>query len=1083
MERKNSTLVDLALVLSILLAGCTYVFVSGVRAQLWQSSVETVMESTGQGASAMRMQFRKEFDMLSWLTGSIGNIPLTDLEDFKRGLARRTKFGSATVIYSSGGEVLSPDDERDAAVAEGLSDASGPFGIIDPHISSVSGENVFNVYARAALMNGDFCYVVKEYSVDEMAEQFSLSFFNDGGFSYVVDADGKVLLRSSHINSNKTIQNLFDILKADENDPAVIASFEESIRGARTGWARFRLGGENMLLCYTPLGVYSDWYQISIIPTRILTAQGSLIILKAALLLAAVLISIFAVAAIYLRNMRRSAKQLESQASFIEHLYESIPVGIAVISAEEPYRFIELNRVGHGMFGSAEGDFKASLELRGVVHPEDAEAALTAFSRALSGGRQAFICRLHRGDGGYFWSSCILERVEDVDGKSALIATFNDITGEKLARDERERENIMERSSLISAVSIAYPVIISLNLSRDELSFIYRSDDFGLALSGERSYSGLFELFARALQPDHREAFGERFRIDRLREQLGEGCGEIFTELLCALKDGEYHWLSMQVIGVENPFSDDDTAILLLRCIDEQKREEERGRMALTEALEAAREASQAKSRFLSSMSHDIRTPMNAIIGMTEIAERNIEDGERVKDSLRKINAAGAHLLNLINDVLDMSKIESGKLALRKERFNVAELFSDLLDIMAPQAESGGLTFDARLAPLNDEEAIGDPLRLRQAMLNVISNAVKYTPPGGKISIGLQQEESARAGYGRYLFRCEDTGNGMDEELLGRLFQWFERGSDARTSQIAGTGLGMAITKNIVDMMDGAITVKSRPGEGSAFGVTVCMELPEDSEPDSRWSGMSVLVAGAEGFDAEAAAQLLKWAGCRCCEAPSAEAALRLLAEGGKYGLIVAGVDGSDMIPRLRAAAGDTPIIAVHAYGETDEQYDGMTAVLSSPLYLAAMRRALDSLLPEASVSQEGGGFKGKRLLLAEDNELNMEIARELLGIYGVVTDEARNGEEALRMVAESAPGYYSLVFMDIQMPLMDGYEATRRIRLLEGRPDAASLPIVAMTANAFVEDVEAALKAGMNGHIAKPVNLAELYETLKRWL
>ncbi|MCD7952787.1 MAG: response regulator [Synergistaceae bacterium] len=566
----------------------------------------------------------------------------------------------------------------------------------------------------------------------------------------------------------------------------------------------------------------------------------------------------------------------------------------------------------------------------------------------------------------------------------------------------------------------------------------------------------------------------------------------MFIEALFMLDDGAYHWLSILVIRVENPFSNECLAIMLARGVYRQKQDEERSRLALQTALAAAEEANRAKSQFLSSMSHDIRTPMNAIIGMTAIAEAHLDDRERVRDSLRKIELAGSHLLSLINDVLDMSKIKSGKLTLRDDPFNIAELFSNVAEIAAPQADRYGLSFKVRLLPLKNEEVRGDPLRLRQALLNVVSNAVKYTHAGGRIDLELCQERSLRDGWGCYLFRCADTGVGMDDDTLSRLFLRFERGSDIGTSKITGTGLGMAITKNIVDMMGCTIEVHSAPGEVSEFNVRIYLRLPEKegTELYSWWRGKRALIIEASEFDSEAAAVLLKGTGCETESVHSTEEAVKRLASREEFSFVITGGREDEDVLSSAMRAGDAAPVIVVCSRSADEDRTTLrngraAAFVTEPLYLSKLRRALEELNQETASSalDEGEMFCSRNLLLVEDNELNLEIARELLSMTGVKIEEARNGEEALRKVAAAAPYYYSLVLMDIQMPVMNGYEAAKRIRGMEARPDLARLPIIAMTANAFAEDVEDAFRAGMNGHISKPIDVQTLYDTLKKWL
>lgn len=533
--------------------------------------------------------------------------------------------------------------------------------------------------------------------------------------------------------------------------------------------------------------------------------------------------------------------------------------------------------------------------------------------------------------------------------------------------------------------------------------------------------------------------------------------------------------------------------------------DEEKYRQELTDAYETANRANSAKTDFLSKMSHDIRTPMNAIIGMTAIAGAHLDNRDKVADCLSKINVSSRHLLSLINEVLDMSKIESGKLSLSEDAFNLSDLLDDLLDMVHPSVEECRHELTVHIHHLQHEQVIGDSLRIRQAFVNIVGNAVKYTPPGGEISIDILEHPTKQAGRGCYEFVFRDNGIGMSPEFLERIFEPFERAEDDRVNRIQGTGLGMAITRNIIHMMDGDIQVESEPGKGTCFTVTIYLRLQDvDAVPMEELQGASVLVVDDDPVCCETACVMLEELGMRPESVLSGEEALELLEAADRrenaYFCILLdwkmpGTDGVELTKRIRRRLGENiPIIIMSAYGwseiEMDARAAGAHAFVSKPLFPSRLIRLFRDMIsgnvqPEQETPLEEmarADFGSRRVLLVEDNELNREIAREILSMTGLTIEEAVNGREAVDMVSAAPEGYYDMIFMDIQMPEMNGYEATVAIRSLKRR-DLRQLPIVAMTANAFPEDVQAARNCGMNEHIAKPLDIPQLMRTLEYWL
>lgn len=1092
-----------ALLVSALIAFISVFFVSAVREQLWQQSVGTIRESTQQGMNTLRVQLQEEYGEMESMAGYLNQYDAGQQEELNVLISSYDRVDGRISLYLEDGRIFPEGNPGDTAAAEFLASASGEQGIIDPHICSANGVNEFNLYRKAVLKDGTAGYLLKSYDVGEIVDSFTVSFYHDAGFSYVVDTEGNVLIRPPHPGSNKTVQNLFDMLPDSQNDSDKLAQFTQSLIDKRTGWATFTYQGEDTVFCYIPLGLNSDWYLISIIPQDVVEAQTNQILIRTFILIAFILIGLAVLVTVYLRYVNQMNRKLRSQAGYIAHLYNAIPEGIALMSVEAPYRLLQLNREGMRLLHVQEENSNGK-QLIDFVHPDDYPMAADIFRAAAGDDRKhSFENRVVREDGSFFWSGGLVEKTLNEDGTPILIATFHDITMEKLAEEEAEREKLQERRMLISAISNVFPVIISLNLTSDTLNFIYLQPGLLAEMGGQESFSRLYQDFMEAVHPDFQEDFRNRLSPENLKKTLGSSRQEVFLEARILLTDGQYHWTSTQIIYVENPYSGDQLAILLSRRIDEQKHEEEQHRQALQSALESAKAASVAKSRFLSNMSHDIRTPMNAIMGMTAIAASHMDDQERVRECLRKINLSSSHLLSLINDILDMSKIESGKISLRDEPFNFAELVAEVAELIRPQADAGHLDMNLSLMDLKDELVAGDPLRVRQICFNVLSNAVKYTPEGGHISVKLYQRDSGRREYQNFIFECSDTGLGMSPEFLDKLFLPFERVQDSTHSRVTGTGLGMAITKNIVDMMGGDIQVESELGEGSAFTVTLPLRLQNvpPEEVSSKWLGIHCLITDDDVQTCKSVTELLEDIGMRAEFTTEGVTAVSLAAQAMEredpFELMIIDwkmpdMDGVEITRRIRKTAGDeVPIIILTAYDwseiEEEARAAGVTAFLAKPFYRSKICYLLRELEEKKSPADDketavSHDFRGRRVLLAEDNLLNREIAHTLIEEMGASVEDACDGAEAVRKVAASEEGYYSLILMDVQMPVMSGYEATKAIRKLERR-DAGRIPIVAMTANAFEDDRQEALRAGMNAHFSKPIDVKELEMLLSRYL
>lgn len=526
-------------------------------------------------------------------------------------------------------------------------------------------------------------------------------------------------------------------------------------------------------------------------------------------------------------------------------------------------------------------------------------------------------------------------------------------------------------------------------------------------------------------------------------------------------------------------------------------------RIAAEDALHAAEAANKSKSTFLSNMSHDIRTPMNAVIGYATLAAANVENTEKVKDYLAKILSAGNHLLSLINDILDMSRIESGRIHLEEVEANLSEMLHDIKTIISGQIHAKQLELYMDVMDVTDEDVYCDKTRLNQVLLNLLSNAIKFTLPGGTISVRITQIHNAPEGKGLYEIRVKDTGIGMSREFAERIFEPFERERTSTVSRIQGTGLGMAISKNIIDMMGGTIEIYTEKDKGTEFVIHLALRLQSERrsvEKIRELEGLKALVVDDDFNTCDSVTKMLVQVGMRSEWTLSGkEAVLRakqsLEINDAFHAYIIdwrlPDMNGIEVTRRIRSLGDDTPIIILTAYDwddiEVEARAAGVTAFCSKPMFMSDLRESLLTALgqrpakrqPVLPVADELPVFKGKRLLLAEDNELNREIALEILGEYGFHIDIAENGAEALEKVSASRPGDYDLVLMDIQMPIMDGYEATRRIRALEN-PALSRIPILAMTANAFDEDRKAAAECGMDGFLSKPIDIEEVIRTLR---
>lgn len=680
-------------------------------------------------------------------------------------------------------------------------------------------------------------------------------------------------------------------------------------------------------------------------------------------------------------ELNKAKEQLQQKQQQMEVVLHSVNGGVKSSNDDDTYSYAYISEELPGMFGYTMEEFKkfTGNNAMGMVYPPDLPKALADCNECFKDGNPTYSTkyRVPCKDGSLKWVMDSGRKTKTPEGNTIINSIYLDITKDEEARQSElnhERRTKQQYYDLLSSINSNYYFIYLVNLE-DGSGIPLRLPETECTVFTSYSTNGLYDiepLVRSHFHPDDSAKILEHFSLSGLRRQKKDRHIDFALECRSRLFDSEYRWTAFNstLLAQSDGYHQ---IILTLRDIHEDKLKELREQQALQEAFDAAKAANMAKNEFLSRMSHDIRTPMNAIMGMTAIAGKYLDDKDRVQDCLAKITTASNHLLNLINEVLDMAKIESGKLNLLEEDFSISAMLQELLDLINPQLLVKKHHFTLTKAPELRDNVLGDKLRLKQLLLNILANAIKYTTPYGSISLEVRETHSRLHDTIGYEFIITDNGIGMDSEFAAKIFEPFARASDSRTSEIEGTGLGMTIALNIARMMNGTIDVQSTLGEGSSFKATVYLH-PHQQIHSSKAS------APAAGID------------------------------------------------RLQEIA-----------------------------------------------------CRGKQVLLVEDNELNLEIAVELLKYAGLEITIAKNGLEGLDKFKAAPPGTYTLILMDIQMPVMNGLEAAKAIRALPVK-DAQTVPIVAMTANAFPEDIAATLQAGMNEHLSKPIDLEQFHSILQKW-
>ena len=687
-----------------------------------------------------------------------------------------------------------------------------------------------------------------------------------------------------------------------------------------------------------------------------------------------------------------------------------------------------------------------------------------------------------------------------------------------LARDSRrnrtrlkEKELLLEQQALqkqqdqmITAMASDYRSVYYVDLDKDE-AICYRDDprfSEAPALGAAFPYLRDFTAFAgNHVAEQYRDDYLTFIQPENIRAALATQ--QTIAYRFLELNDGKESYAMLRMAGVRHPEDRDDHIVHAIGVgfsdIDEDMRKSLAQQQALRDALDTAEQANLAKTAFLSNMSHEIRTPMNAIIGLNNIAMNDPTVSDKVREYLEKIDASAHHLLGIINDILDMSRIESGRMVIKKEEFSFSRNLEQVNNMISGQCRDKGVHYECRVIGKIDEYYIGDAMKLKQVMLNILGNAVKFTPEGGTVTF-LIEEGHRFDGKATIMFTFKDTGIGMSKEYIPHIFEAFSQEDSSSTSKYGSTGLGMPITKSIIELMNGHIEVESEKDMGTTFTVTVTLEESDRKdtvavEGDLNPHEMSVLVIDDDRIALEHAEVILGQIGISCETAESGwEGIEKVKIRHGRqeeYDLILVDwkmpeLDGVETTRQIRSIAGnDTPIIILTSFNWDDIADEAMAAgvdtFVAKPLFAGSVMDEFREVFrrKNATLAKKTADLKGRRVLLAEDVTVNAEIMMMVLGIREMEVDHAENGQKAVELFDSHEVGYYSAILMDMRMPEMDGLEATQVIRAMD-RPDAKSIPIIALTANAFDEDVQRSMQAGLNAHLSKPVQPETLYETLE---
>ena len=963
------------------------------------------------------------------------------------------------------------------------------------------------------------------FAEDYLRDLLTANYFGEPVDAFLCTQDGKVIASSG---SESSEQFLPDILHKSGSIDAKTADLVWDAFQNNSGDTGFVCAPgsltDNLCVLHIP---DSEYILVQAFPKRV-TQSMLQEANHAGMVLQAILICLFVVyILVLLVRSRTQRKRLEKQNTQFGYVLDGLNTlfssrYLTVDLESSTYSYMAGNRpLSESLAMEGSYDDVMRIHAQDLIEDEEKERFRKTFeadsiTKILS-GQDTFTYECHTmRDGKENWEHLITVCLQRKNGQAVrLLFVRQNITELKQrelqsqkALSNMNRKEQQYRIAITSTAFCTFEFNLTKNLIEQDVTRIINGQPVSLldkiGLKAPCPASVCFERWKSFILDESIDEYTAVVNLDQLRRHFEQGEMEVNVDYWGQDGAGNSMCVRQSFIMTRDDSTKDIIVMVLSKDITAQVQKQREQTQVLQDALMQAQRANQAKTTFLSNMSHDIRTPMNAIIGFTTIAVSHIDNRDQVKDCLQKVLSSSNHLLSLINDILDMSRIESGKVQIKEQECNISELTHNLVNIIQPQVKAKQLELFIDTFDVNNEHVIADPLKLSQVFVNLLSNAVKYTPAGGMVSFRIKQETTFHRGYGDYVFIVKDNGIGMASDFVEHIFEPFEREASTTKTGIQGTGLGMAITKNIVEMMGGTITVQSQKGAGSEFRVELSLKL-QDIEKNAaqikELEGLRALVVDDDCDSCESVTRMLKQIGLQAEWTTSGkEAVYRAKGahnDGNSYHTYIIDwqmpeISGIETARRIRAAIGhEAPIIILTAYDWTDiadeAKEAGITAFCAKPLFMSDLKSALlaaNNLIEKKAekVSWTEADFTGKRILLVEDNELNREIAEAILAETGFTVESAPDGTDAVDMVSRSKEYYYDAVLMDVQMPVMDGYEATRTIRSLP-RQDVKSLPIIAMTANAMEEDKENALKCGMNAHISKPLDIDLFLNVLGKYL
>ena len=803
---------------------------------------------------------------------------------------------------------------------------------------------------------------------------------------------------------------------------------------------------------------------------------------------------------------RKSFDLNEQTLSVIEEIGGHMPGGFFIYQAEEPEKLIYVNRAVLDIYGCADmEEFRSftGFTFKGMVHPDDYLKIADSIVQQIGTNKDRMdyaVYRIIRKDGEVRWVDDYGHFTETKTYGGVYVVFISDIT-EKVLSQEKHQKDL---DNMITAMASDYRSVYHVDIDTDD-AVCYRvdPDDPNQTPEGVHFpyHDWITQYGSLYVDEEYREGFLSFTDPDNVRAALATK--DIIAYRYLARRDGSEYYEMLRMAGVRHPKDRADHIVHAIGMgftdIDVEMRDALATNRALSEALAAAEEANKAKTAFLSNMSHEIRTPMNAIIGLDSLALQNETLPAETREYLEKIGESAHHLLGLINDILDMSRIESGRLLIRKEEFSFRNMLEQINTMVMSQCAEKGLHYECRVIGGVSDYYIGDDMKLKQVLINILSNAIKFTDAPGNVTLTVERT-AVFGDHSTVRFRISDTGIGMERAFIPKIFDAFTQEDSSRNNKYGSTGLGMAITKNIVELMNGTISVESEKGVGTEFTVIVTLNNSDQKGPVTNYispNDLRILVVDDEEIAAEHARIVLDEVGIKADTCYDGQTAMHMLelqhAKHEPYSLVLLDwkmpdMDGLEVAKEIRKLYDKETTVIILTSFNWDEILDeaihiGVDSFLAKPLFASNVLDEFERVARKNNMSlykeKKRARLKGRRILMAEDVFINAEIMRQIIMAREAEIDHAENGKLAVDTFAGSPAGYYDAILMDVRMPEMDGLEATAAIRALD-RPDAKAIPIIALTANAFDEDVQRSLQVGMNAHLSKPVEPEHLYQTLE---